>query len=357
MLKKKITLLLTITLLPLSFLYCQSESGKDAYAVLNLYNGARTTSIGLSFMPRFSNDVSASLTNPSTLDSSLNNNVSVTYTDIFAGAYQGSIAYAHTFKKFGNFGFGLQHINYGTFTRTEENGDQTGNFSANDVMFTIGWGRQLAKNVYIGASIKPIISKYDSYNAFALAFDLAATYVSNDKHLQASFALRNIGKQLDNFASQRDTLPFDIELGISKQFSHAPLILYVVATDLQKWNLREDDELNPRNSTNIDGTTNKESNFKAFLDKGFRHLHFAVDITPSKYFYLSLGYSWRQHQEMKVDDAFSLAGLSYGIGLKYKSYALAYARNEYHIYGSPNYITLSCKLDEVMKNKNNNIKH
>jgi hypothetical protein len=60
---------------------------------------------------------------------------------------------------------------------------------------------------------------------------------------------------------------------------------------------------------------------------------------------------------MKVDDAFSFAGLSYGVGINYKAYSLSYARNEYHIYGSPNYITLSCKLDEVMKNKNNNIKH
>ncbi|MDY6381248.1 MAG: hypothetical protein SPK94_03240, partial [Bacteroidales bacterium] len=80
------------------------------------------------------------------------------------------------------------------------------------------------------------------------------------------------------------------------------------------------------------------------MDKAFRHLRFAVDIFPSKHFYFSLGYCWRQRKEMAVDDAFSLTGLSYGLGINYKNYSLNYARNEYHNYGSPNYITLSYKF-------------
>lgn len=123
MIRRKLIILIINILLPLSLLYSQSEAGKDAYAVLNLYNSARMTSLGINTMPRFSSDVAASLTNPSTLDSSINNNISLTYTSLFSGVYQGALAYAHTFKTFGNFGFGMQYINYGTFTRTEENGD------------------------------------------------------------------------------------------------------------------------------------------------------------------------------------------------------------------------------------------
>ncbi|MCH3923606.1 MAG: type IX secretion system protein PorQ [Bacteroidales bacterium] len=344
MLNKKILLTIIITLSSITLLFSQSEAGKNGYAILNLYNSARMTSLGINSMPRFSNDASSALTNPSILDSSLNKNISVTYTDLFAGAFQGALAYTRTFQKYGNFGFGLQWINYGKFTQTEENGDEVGSFSVNDYMLTVSWGRQIEKNIFIGATMKPIFSQYESYTAFALAFDLAATYVSNSKLWQASFVVKNIGRQIDAFSNERDTLPFDIQLGVSKQFKHAPVILYVVATDLQKWNIRENDDLNPRDKTNIDGTVDKEKTFSAFLDKGFRHLHFAADITPSKYFYLSLGYSWRQHQEMKVDDAFSLAGLSYGFGINYKKYTLNYARNEYHRYGSPNYITIGYKF-------------
>lgn len=340
---KKTLIIFIVATLGCFALMAQSTAGDRSFAVLNLYNSAQMTARGLNFIPRFVNDVPTAITNPSTLNDSLNNKVSLTYTDLFAGAYQGALAFTHKFDKlnnFGNFGFGLQYINYGNFTQTESDGEVTGSFLVNDFMLTVGWGMQLEKNLYIGATFKPLFSQYESYSSFAIAFDLAATYVSNDKSWQAAFMIKNVGRQLVSFNNERDTLPFDMQIGVSKRFTHAPLILYIVADKLTKWNIRENDVLNPRDVTQIDGTVDEENDFSAFLDKGFRHLHFAVDIVPSDKFYISLGYSWRQHQEMKVDDAFSLAGFSYGLGIKYKKYTLNYARNEYHNYGSPNYLTL-----------------
>lgn len=340
MLKKYNIIIIGILLLNFVTAKAQSTAGNEAFAVLNLYNSAQMTARGLSFMPRFTNEVSSSLTNPSVLDSSLNNKATITYTDLFSGSYQGSLAFAHTFEKVGNFAIGLQYINYGSFTRTEPNGDETGKFSANEFMFNIGWGRQIEKNIYLGATFKPLFSHYESYSSFSVAFDIAATYYDPTKSWQVSAVLKNIGRQISSFNSERDTLPTDLQLGFSKKFAHAPLTLYIVADNLTKWNIREEDKLNPRSTTNIDGTRDEENKISAFLDKGFRHLQFAVDITPSEHWYLSIGYSFRQHQEMNVKDAFSLAGFSYGLGIKWKQFTLNYARNEYHNYGSPNYITL-----------------
>ena len=319
----------------------QSQAGQEGFAVLNLFNSAQMTQRGFNFIPRFVKETSSSIANPATLDSTVSGIASLTYTDIFAGAYQGALHYAHSFNKIGTFGFGIQYINYGTFQRTSANGDNEGSFSCNDFMLNIAWGRQIEKNVYLGVSFKPLFSTYESYSSASLAFDVSAMWTSNSKLWQAGLVLKNIGRQVKSFASQRDTLPFDMQIGLSKQFSHAPLILYVVADNLTKWNIREDDPLNPHYQVEIDGTINKENSFTAFLDKGFRHLKFAIDIRANKFVDLSLGYSWRQHQEMAVGDAFSLAGFSYGLNLHYKQFSLAYARNEYHNYGSPNYITLS----------------
>jgi hypothetical protein len=321
-------------------LRAQSTAGNEAFAVLNLFNSAQMTSRGLSFMPRYTVDVPSALTNPSLISDSLNNKGTITYTDLFGSTFQAALSFAHTFNKVGTLGFGLQYINYGSFKQTEANGEVTGTFYANEYMFTIGWGTQVEKNIYLGATFKPLVSQYESYTSFTLAFDLAATYYDPNKSWQASMILKNIGRQVSSFNSVRDTLPTDLQLGFSKKFSHAPLTLYVVADNLTKWNIREDDPLNPRDKQSISGEVDEESKVAAFLDKGFRHLQFALDIQPSQYWYLSVGYSWRRHQEMKVDDAFSIAGISYGLGIKYRKFTLSYARNEYHNYGSPNYITL-----------------
>lgn len=324
--------------------YAQSESGQKAFAILNLYNSAQMTGRGLNFVPRFIADAPTSIANPSTLDSSVNNMASLTYTDIFAGSYQASLAYTHSFAKVGNFGFAIQYINYGEFLLTEENGDITGTFSANDLMFNIAWGRKIEKNIYLGVNFKPMFSKYESYSSSSIAFDVAATWVSPSQSWQVSAIVKNVGRQIKSFANQRDTLPLDLQLGFSKKFKHAPLVVYVVADNLTKWNIREEDKLSSRFETDMYGNVKDESSFGAFMDKAFRHLRFAVDILPSKYYYISIGYSWRQHKEMAVEDTFSLTGLSYGFGINYKNYALNYARNEYHNYGAPNYITLSYRF-------------
>lgn len=322
----------------------QSNAGVKAYVVLDLYNSAQMTARGLNFMPRFTHDASSSITNPSTLNDSISNMFSITYTDLFAGAYQGAFAAVHSFKKVGTFALGMQYINYGTFNQTDVNGYYEGTFSAADYLFTIGYGMQLEKNIYIGVTFKPLFSKYESYSAIALCFDFAATWVSRNRDWQVAALARNVGKEIHSFDSENDSIPFDIQIGLSKHMAKAPVIFYIVADKLTQWNIRENDKLNPRDEVHMDGSVKKESNFKDFLDKGFRHLHFAVDIEPSRHFYLSFGYSWRQHQEMTVDDAFSLAGISYGMGIKYKKFTLNYARNEYHNYGSPNYITIGYSL-------------
>jgi hypothetical protein len=155
---------------------------------------------------------------------------------------------------------------------------------------------------------------------------------------------RNIGKQIKTFASQDFSLPFDLQLAASKKLAHAPLTIYAAITNLHKWNLREDDPLNPRDEIDLNGEVTKENKFVGILDNAFRHFQIGIEITPSEYFYLAAGYSWKQNREMSINDAFSAAGLSYGIGINYSRFRLCYSRNEYHRYGAPNYISLIIKI-------------
>ena len=317
----------------------------EAYSVLKLRSSARVASLGMDFLPWQVNDVSVAITNPSILNSQMNNQFAIGYTNLFADIWQGNLAYSHSFDKIGNFSFGMNYVGYGKFKRTEANGDEKGDFSANDYMFTIGWGRMLDSNVYIGANFKPIFSQYENYSSFAIAFDLAATYISDNRSFTATFMARNFGTQLKSFYEIEEKLPFQLELGISKKLQHAPFQVFVMATNLQKWNLREDDPLNPRDKVDpFTGEIKRENTFLGGLDNTFRHLNFGANFQPSKNFYIAFGYSWKQSREMYIQDAFSLAGFSYGFGFQIKKFQLSYARNEYHKYGSPNHLTLLVRL-------------
>ena len=246
--------------------------------------------------------------------------------------------------KIGSLALGVQYLNYGSFDMTEENGDVVGKFTAADYVFTLSWGKMLDSNVYIGANLKPVFSQYESYNSFALAIDLAASYQSNDRTWAISLMARNMGKQIKKLANEDFSLPFDLQLAASKKLAHAPLTIYGAITNLHKWNLREDDPLNPRDEIDLNGEVTKENKFVGILDNTFRHLQIGVEFAPSKYFYIAAGYSWKQNREMYLKDAFSLAGLSYGIGINYSRFRLCYSRNEYHRYGAPNYISLIIKI-------------
>ncbi|MDR1005257.1 MAG: type IX secretion system protein PorQ [Bacteroidales bacterium] len=339
---------LIVVIISLSSLIVQAQKGGSGlYGFLNNFNSnAKSAALGMDFVSAYTNDLNFAMSNPSLLSDSVNNDFSLTYTDIFAGINQYALAYSHTFKSIGSFGFGLQYLDYGSFTSTEANGYITSKFYVSDYVFNISWGRQLDENVFIGASAKPIFSQYESYSAFALAFDIAATYISSNRSWGATLMIKNFGKQLKQLYSVTEDLPFNVSLGVSKKLKYAPLTLYATLSDINNWDLMYKDALNDEQNVDLDGNiVKKEDNaFLHELDNAFRHLIVGVNFKPSKHFDISLGYSWRRNREMAVADAFSLTGFSYGCNIYIKRFTISYARSEYHIYGSPNYITLSVKI-------------
>lgn len=337
--------ILIISLLILSSLGLKSQiGGSSIYSVLSLHSSAKTAALGMDFLPCLTDDISAVITNPSTLSDINHNDVGFSFTSFFNDINQTSLAYSHTFDKIGSLAIGLQYLNYGNFDMTEENGDVVGKFTAADYSFTLSWGKKLDNNVYIGANLKPIISQYESYSGVALAIDLAASYQSTDRTWAVSLMARNMGSQIKKLANEDFSLPFDLQLAASKKLAHAPMTIYAAITDLHQWNLREDDPLNPRDEIDLNGEITKENKFVGVADNLFRHFQIGLEFTPSEYFYIAAGYSWKQNREMYLKDAFSVAGLSYGIGINYSRFRLCYSRNEYHRYGSPNYISLLIKI-------------
>src|SRR5690606_37289409 len=132
---------------------------------------------------------------------------------------------------------GIKYVDYGTFQETDVIGNNLGEFTAGEYAFVASYGRELDSNFSVGANLKFIYSALVDYYSTGAAVDLAATYRNLDNGFTAAFLIKNIGTQLTTYAVERENLPFELQLGISKRFENVPVRLGLIAHNLNNWDL------------------------------------------------------------------------------------------------------------------------
>jgi len=336
-----------------SFSAMAQIGGTSTYRFLNLPNSPRVAAMGSNFVAIADNDLSVGLNNPSMINSSMNNAISLNFVDYFADINYGFASYSHTFEKAGSFAATMQYLNYGKFTYTDETGllpDVAQEFTGNEMAFVIGWGRQLDSLFSIGANIKAISSSLETYNSFGVAVDVAASYHARSG-FTASLVARNIGRQLSTYTpGNNEPLPFELQAGISKRLKHLPFRYSVLFTNLQKWDLTYTD---PAENTVDPFTGEVKTKTKAgeFADKAMRHVVIGGEFLPTKNFSVRLGYNYQRRQEMKVESRRATVGFSWGFGFRVSKFNFSYARSAYHLAGSPNLLSIAFNLSDFTQGK------
>ena len=327
-------------LLPLGL----SAQRTNYLAVLDMSSSARTAGLGMDFLSVADGDGSVALDNPCFIPG-VDGRLTLNYVDLFNGANFGQVAYGKHWDKVGDFLFGLRFNSYGTFEGFDEMEHETNRFFAADYAFLIGWGRHIDSCFSIGVNLKPTLSQYAHYTAFALAMDIAGSYTSRSKRFSATLMGRNIGAQLATFNGSTEKLPFELSLGLSYKLENAPFRLYFAATELQHWHLRYDDPLNPVSTSDpYTGEWSQEGFLHKAADLTFRHAVFGIELNISKVFYARLGYNYRKSVENHGTDNINTSGFSYGLGLQKKRFSIDLARNNYYLGKAPTYVTLAIKL-------------
>lgn len=325
-------------------------AGLSALSVLDMTQSARTAGFGFDYLSVYDDDINLTIDNPSLLDGRFTNQLSVNYVNMFAGANFGSLAYSYDFEHLGAFTFALRFDSYGSFSGYDEYEQPTFDFSASDYVFSIGWGRHIDSNFSIGANFKPVLSQYESYTALSFAIDIAGSYVSRDKRLAATVMGRNIGAQVFTFDGTSEKLPFELSASGSYKLEQAPVRFLFALTELQRWNLRYADPLNPTSTTDaFTGEVTEQSAFAGFCDNLGRHINIGAEITVKNIVFLRLGYSYRQMAEMRAADVINMSGFSFGLGIKVKGFELCYARNNYHLMQAPNFISVTTDIDRFFR--------
>lgn len=346
--KKKIYVLFLL-LMTVNILFAQQKDG--TYTFLSTTNSARVAALGGVMLPIYDSDIQLVTFNPSLINSEINNSMSLSYVDYFNDINFGTVQYGHSFEKIGSFVGTIQYHNYGDFFYSGETGIvETNQFYVSDYAINLGWGRQLNDRLSIGANLKFAGIQYEDNSSFAIAVDVAGTYITKSNWV-ISLVVRNIGSELyNNYQSYNNSLPFRMQIGTSKKLEHLPLTIVVIYDNLQKWDLSYYDPLDLEgNYDPMTGEYLEKKKVDKFAKNLFSHFVFASELNLGKNLSIRLGYNYGYRQTMKSPTRKGVVGLSYGVGINVYKFNISYSRSEMHIHGSPNYITITTNLNSFKK--------
>jgi len=333
-------------------------SGTSAFAFLDLPVSSRLNALGGTNVSVRDGELSMAMCNPALLGTMTDKVLQLNYAYYLPGTMFGSALYGHNFgrskiekhpdepDKPNYFAVGLHFLDYGTMKYADSDGNLTGGtFGAKDILIDVMYARQLGPHFTVGVTLKPVMSFYESYSAFALGADVGAHFQTKDSTLQVGLSLQNIGWQLKGFYSDeggqvREMLPLNLQIGINYRFKHAPIRLGMTIHNMQQWNLGYE-------RTNLSEDEMKEI---GWADMMFRHTIFFLDIVPrSERFYLSLSYNHRRRAEMNLKDHASMAGLALGAGVRIYKFRLGFALSQATKSHFTYQVSLSLDINKMLK--------
>ncbi len=285
-----------------------SATGTAGFEFLRTPPGARPSAMAGSFIS-IPGDIHSLYFNPAGLAPIASRLATATYLNHVLDFNSGFLGYTQPIKGLGQLGVGISYMNYGNFERTDELGNQIGDFSAGSLVVQSGLGRSIGQNLMVGGSAKLIYSSIEQYAATGIALDLGLIYqLPFIEDMNVGIGIFNLGTTIDAFMDHKDRLPLNLVVGFSKKLAHLPLMYCIAA------NKYVDDDI-----------------------------QFSVggEFTLAEGVFFRLGYN-SLGRNMKIgtnDDKF--AGLSLGLGVQWKQMSFDYGVASFGAIGYLNRATFS----------------
>ncbi len=216
------------------------------------------------------NDASAMFWNPAGLGFQKGSQVSITHSPWLPGLGLSDLFYDFLAGKYymkklkGTLGVSITYLNIGKIIRTDEFGNEIGDYQAFDGALAVGYGTKVTKDLGVGIVTRFIYSKLavgnvgneqGSGTAYDLSFDISALYRPSKtklKFLNNKFGvginLSNIGPKVtyvDN--DQADPLPTNLRLGFAYDIYQSEFNNLTITADFAKLLVkrREDGKSDP----------------------------------------------------------------------------------------------------------------
>ena len=327
----------------------QINGGNNVYEFLNLSPSARITALGGHHIAVRDDDVAMGFVNPGVLTDRVHGQFSFNHSFLFDGIQNGYFGYGHHVANVGTFHGGVQYVNYGEITRTDQFQQELGTFQPRELALTLGGSREIYERLSIGANVKYISSQFEAYNSRGITADVGAVFYDTSRQFVATLLWRNIGGQLTQYRpGNPEDVPFELQAGISKRLRYLPFRFEIIYRYLNRFDIAYDDP-DRRESTNLFGDAGEvdvegPGNFDTFL----RHFVFNGEFLFGKKenLRLRLGYNHLRQSELAVRNYRSLGGFTFGVGLKIKQFRVDFGHAVHHFAGSINHISIGTSLSE-----------
>ncbi|MBK8879746.1 MAG: type IX secretion system protein PorQ [Haliscomenobacter sp.] len=337
----------------------QLIGGRSTFAFLGLPASGRIAALGGSLISVADDDVNLGLGNPALLNPKMHRQLAFNHSFFTGGSQFGYAAYGHHLPNLAaTFQLGVKYINHGEIEATDIFFQEQGIFKVKETAIVLGGAFALDERIQVGANVRFISSTLADLQSVGLAADIGMLYQDTSRKLAVGIVLTHLGTQLSTYSGNpdlREPLPFEMQLGLSKQLRYLPFRFSLVYRDLQRWNVLYDDP-NQENGTLFigDGDTSKEpGKFGRQVDNFFRHLVFSGELLlgARENFRLRAAYDHRLRKELTAQGFGSAAGFSFGAGVKISRFRLDYGRSNYHLAGGINHFSISTNLEEFRSRK------
>ena len=296
--------LLLLAVLPLQTALAQES--QEVYSFLRLPVSAHVAALGGDNITLSDDDATLVFHNPALINGVSDKTINLNFMTYMEGAKTASASFIKAYKERATWAASAQYMDYGSMKETTAENIQTGDFSAREIALAGTFAYMLTNRISGGITARFISSHIASYSSAAVAFDLGANYLDEDRGWSLSAVVKNLGGQVKAYDEDFERLPLDLQLGISKRLIGSPLRLSATLSRLNDW------------------------------DQGFIH-HIAVgaDLLLGDNIYVAAGYNFRRSKEMKISDGDSEsnhgAGISVGAGLQLERFKLHAAYAKYHV--------------------------
>lgn len=321
--------------------FSQTLGGNTVYNFLKLPSGAQQTALGTINVSQINDDLSLAFTNPALLNSSMNQQLHVSFNSLYADikVYHLMGAFHHA-RSATNVALGVNYLSYGSIAQTDGSGMELGIFRPRDYVVQVSASRKYMERWTYGLSAKFIHSGYGQYRSSGIAFDAAITYFDSSASVQASFLLKNMGSQLTTYqGTSREDLPFDIQVGVSKKLAGAPIQFSLSAYHLHRFDLVSDDTI-------FNSGNDRQDNA---LNNIVSHFVFSTQLFLAKKLEISAAYNHLQRRELTIGQSGNgLNGFSLGLGVLFRKFQMRYSRTYYQPGVGTNHLGLNLHFKDYL---------
>jgi hypothetical protein len=339
--RKLYTLFLLIYMQPSA---AQVLGGKSVFSFLDLPVAPQLAALGNVNVSQQNNDIALSALNPALLRAGMHQHLEMNYTNYFADVQYAHCLFGyHSNRLQTTFAGSVQYVNYGSVTQTDASGNIQGTFKPKDLSIRLTMSRQYLERWHYGITLQYIQSGYQQYHSTGFGVNVGLTYQDTAQQWQIGFVAKNMGVQLTTYTpGNKEPLPFDLQIGISKKLEH--LQLSATLHHIYQFDVRYADPEFEEGTIITNGDTTATGN--KTVDKIFRHFVLAAQWEIGRYVEITAGYNHLRRQELSEPRQKGLSGFSGGVGIITRKLQLRYTRSWYQRSAAFNQLGINVPLLE-----------